>query len=281
MNVSDDDEKATTINATSRSTAAAQTPDRSRRIYEEIFAVALSQSSSAASDSMAAVSPQHRAAEERYDFLLASGAATTISDCSAPTDEEEWMDRTLRQHGPLPLFTARVVENETSAIIHNVDLDETTDNSVSVTNPPISPSSAQAQSPPPPQSTFSDTGGGRLWRLAGEIAAAKKAALLEKTRAGPVGHLAESFLERMRSRADPNAPVAPPTPPRPTCKCPNFVHGFAASARPWGCQCLTFALWVLHSTDDTTYSSENDFFRSRGRRLLRGRGISNEYWLGT
>jgi hypothetical protein len=235
MNVSNNeiDEKAAagTIDASSRS----------RRIYEEIFAVALSQSSSAASASVAAgVSQQHRAvaattAEERYDFLLASGAATTISDCSAPTDEEEWMDRTLRQHHPLPSFTSRIVENETSAIIQNVDLDETTDNSASVTNPPISPS-AQAQSPPQ-QSTFSDTGGGRLWRLAGEIAAAKKAALLEKTRAGPVGHLAESFLERMRSRADPNAPVAPPTPPRSTCKCPSFVRGSAALAH----LCLTFA----------------------------------------
>jgi hypothetical protein len=255
MNVSnieiDEKDATAAMNATSRSTAVAQTPDRSRRIYEEIFAVALSQSSSAASDSVAAaVSPPRRAAAtttgERYDFLLASGAATTISDCSAPTDEEEWMDRTLRQHGPLPIFTSRVVENETSAIIHNVDLDETTDHFVSVTNPPISPASTQAQSPPPPQSTFSDTGGGRLWRLAGEIAAAKKAALLEKTRAGPVGHLAESFLERMRSRADPNAPVAPPTPPRPTCKCQSLLVGTCSTtlSHPWSCHGLTITATV-------------------------------------
>lgn len=59
--------------------------------------------------------------------------------------------------------------------------------------------------------------GGRLWRLAGEIAA-QKASLRGNNRTGPVGHLAETFMERMRSRADPNAMISPPTPPRPDRK---------------------------------------------------------------
>ena len=79
--------------------------------------------------------------------------------------------------------------------------------------------------------TSQEAGGGRLWRLAGEIAAGKApSSLLGKSpnAKANLGQLKESFMERMRSRADPDALVAPPTPPRPNrtytvCACPITV----------------------------------------------------------
>jgi hypothetical protein len=236
------------------------TENHSRRIYEEIFAAAISQSSSSANDSnaqpptplanAAAAATATTTNQERYSFLTSSGASCSASYCSAPTDEEEWTDRTHRQYRALPTPSKPLVPEP----VTNVSIGDghTTPPRTSYTTAahlePIDDSAHLGfipQTPPPPKSPAPSAagatdanstpgggggGGGRLWRLAGEIAAAKKAALLEKTRAGPVGHLAESFMERMRSRADPNAQVAPPTPPRPTrtyygsmCPQPQFV----------------------------------------------------------
>lgn len=55
--------------------------------------------------------------------------------------------------------------------------------------------------------------GGRLWRLAGELTRTKQPPrrLLGKT----ANQIKESIMTHMQSRADPDALVAPPTPPRP------------------------------------------------------------------
>jgi hypothetical protein len=50
-----------------------------------------------------------------------------------------------------------------------------------------------------------DTTGGRLWKMAGEVAAGKVSLLGHDPRNGPVRQIKETFLERMRSRADPDA----------------------------------------------------------------------------
>jgi hypothetical protein len=173
---------ATDTEATAQPTAATPSndTDRSRRIYERIFAEAIAE---APSTDVSIIAP---AAEERYSYVI-SIAGTESSRNSAPTDEEEWRGQNQQPNDT----TTESIASLSDAVA--------ADDEASVSN--------QQQ----------HDHGGRLWRLAGEVAAGQ-ASLLGKNRSGPVGHLAETFRERMRSRADPDALVTPPTPPRPDRK---------------------------------------------------------------
>lgn len=191
----------------SNNTAAhSNNADRSRRIYERIFAEAIipeSPSNTSTDVSVTQIPPLTGSPEDRYSFLASRAASEAFSCNSAPTDEEEWRGRNQQQQH-LHDITAEA-EGITSMSEAAAAGDK-----ASVSHQQKQQQQSQHQQDP--------YGGGRLWRLAGEVAAARKASLLENTRSGPVGHLAETFRERMRSRADPDALVAPPTPPRPNRK---------------------------------------------------------------
>jgi hypothetical protein len=203
-------------------TASSPNADRSRRIYEKIFAEAITEASSA-NDPVAAP-----AANERNSFLTSSATSSTLNSPtlnSAVIEESDWRRRNqqplstttpakLRSLGDTSVEDGEAASSLNSAPIEEEDWrrrnQQRLNNSAAVSFPSHSETAVEDDEA---SASKQQDRGGRLWRLAGEVAA-KKASLLGKNRSGPVGHLAETFLERMRSRADPNALVSPPTPPR-------------------------------------------------------------------
>ena len=102
-----------------------------------------------------------------------------------------------------------------------------------------------------------DTTGGRLWKLAGEVAAGKVSLLGHDPRNGPVRQIKETFLERMRSRADPDAlcvAIAPPvysTSPRTT----SYISS-SQNARP----ILLVSSSLAHPPSDDELHREDEAF---------------------
>ena len=101
---------------------------------------------------------------------------------------------------------------------------------------PLSASAAETAAST--DSAFDESSGGRLWKLAGEEVArqyeeqaarqaalkAAEAAHYHNQQKGPGTLLSETFMERMRSRANPDAPVAA-TPPRTVVASRNIYVG--------------------------------------------------------
>jgi hypothetical protein len=162
-----------------------------------------------------------------------------LSSYSAPTDEEEaYHNRyygTSRNQAPQSVTASDVGTTPTNPILlHTIDsMDiETNDDFTSDENPNRTATATTAGTtidhdvlpiPGAPKMSFptpstddwnennNNTGGGRLWRLAGEVAAGRISLLSLDPNGGsyqgggPVRQIKESFMERMRSRADPDA----------------------------------------------------------------------------
>jgi hypothetical protein len=174
----------------------------------------------------------------------------TLSSYSAPTDEEEayynrYNTTTGSRNQTSQCITAMDVGTTLTnpILLHTVDMgtnDDVTPATTSANHPsrtaninsvdpdiPLIPDSSKISFPTPStddwndnncksdnmkRNSTNDTGGGRLWRLAGEVAAGRITLLsldphgnVMPNGGGPVRQLKESFMERMRSRADPDA----------------------------------------------------------------------------